>query len=94
MPATVFSCTHGSSMSYNEKATVSVDTEGNVLKCAKGANAGECGFVKGAEICAKCGAVPVEMKMVPVSEQEEKACMRPWARCQKRRKTKKAWVSQ
>lgn len=72
MPAKVFSCTHGSSMSYNEKATVSVDTEGNVLKCAKGAAAGECGFVKGAEICAKCGAVPVEMKMVPASELGEK----------------------
>lgn len=73
MPAKVFSCTHGSSMSYNEKATVSVDTEGNVLKCAKGAAAGECGFVKGAEICAKCGAVPVEMKMVPASDVDAKA---------------------
>lgn len=58
-------------MSYNEKANVSVDSDGNVLKCAKGANAGECGFVKGAAICAKCGATPVEMKMVPVSEMGE-----------------------
>ena len=75
MPPKVFSCTYGSSMSYNEKATVSVDTEGNVLKCAKGAAAGECGFVKGAEICAKCGAVPVEMKMVPASDIDEKGYM-------------------
>jgi hypothetical protein len=62
-------------MSYSEKANVSVDADGNVLKCAKGANAGECGFVKGAAICAKCGAIPVEMKMVPVSEVEEEEMM-------------------
>jgi len=59
-------------MSYDEKATVSIDAEGNVLKCAKGANAADCGFVKGAELCAKCGAMPVEMKMVPASALEEK----------------------
>jgi len=59
-------------MSYDEKATVSIDAEGNVLKCAKGASAADCGFVKGSELCAKCGAMPVEMKMVPASELEEK----------------------
>lgn len=75
MPTKVFSCTYGSPMSYNEKATVSVDTEGNILKCAKGAAAGECGFVKGAAICAKCGATPVEMKMVPAEEVDEKGYM-------------------
>jgi len=58
-------------MSYNEKATVGIDGDGNVLKCAKGAGVGECGFVKGAAICAKCGATPVEMKMVPVSQMDE-----------------------
>jgi len=71
MPATVFPCTFRSSMSYNEKATVGIDGDGNVLKCAKGAGVGECGFVKGAAICAKCGATPVEMKMVPVSQMDE-----------------------
>jgi hypothetical protein len=76
-------------MSYNEKATVSVDTEGNVLKCAKGANALECGFVKGAEICAKCGALPVEMKMVPVSEQEEKGMYGAMVEMPKKKKNKK-----
>ena len=75
MPTKVFSCTYGSPMSYNEKATVSVDTEGNILKCAKGAATGECGFVKGAAICAKCGATPVEMKMVPAEEVDEKGYM-------------------
>lgn len=54
-------------MSYDEKANVSIDAEGAVLKCAKGLAGGECGYAKGAKICAKCGAMPVEMKMVPVS---------------------------
>ena len=67
-----FPCTNGSSMSYDEKSTVSIDGNGNVLKCAKGAAAADCGFTKGAELCAKCGALPVEMKMVPVSEEDEK----------------------
>lgn len=58
-------------MKYDEKATVSIDGDGNVLKCAKGAAAADCGFVKGAELCAKCGAMPVEMKMVPASAEPE-----------------------
>jgi len=58
-------------MSYDEKATVGVDADGNVLKCAKGAAPGECGYVKGAELCAKCGAMAVEMKMVPAMGDEE-----------------------
>lgn len=58
-------------MKYDEKATVSIDGDGNVLKCAKGAAAGDCGYVKGAELCAKCGAMPVEMKMVPASSEED-----------------------
>ncbi len=55
-------------MGYDEKAEVSIDADGNVLKCAKGADAAECGFVPGAKVCAKCGAVPVQMKMVPINE--------------------------
>ena len=56
-------------MKYDEKATVSIDANGAVLKCAKGADANSCGFKAGADICAKCGAMPVEMKMVPVDYQ-------------------------
>lgn len=53
-------------MSYDEKATVNIDSDGNVLKCAKkGLAVSECGFEKGADLCAKCGAMPMEMKMVP-----------------------------
>lgn len=58
-------------MKYDEKATVSIDGDGNVLKCAKGLAGGECGFVKGSELCAKCGAMPVEMKMVPAMDEPE-----------------------
>jgi len=55
-------------MKYDEKATVSIDANGAVLKCAKGADANSCGFKTGADICAKCGAMPVEMKMIPVEK--------------------------
>jgi uncharacterized membrane protein YkoI len=54
-----------------EKVEVSVDADGNVLKCAKGANSGECGYVAGAKVCGKCGAMPIEMKMVPVDIDEK-----------------------
>jgi hypothetical protein len=57
-------------MKYDEKVTLSIDSSGNVLKCAKGAVA-DCGFVSGAELCAKCGAMPVEMKMVPAVAEPE-----------------------
>jgi len=60
-------------MDYDEKTTLSIDGDGNVLKCAKGASASECGFVAGAELCGKCGAVPVEMKMIPVDMADEEA---------------------
>jgi hypothetical protein len=54
-----------------EKVEVSVDADGNVLKCAKGASAAECGFTPGAKVCGKCGAMPIEMKMVPVTEDDD-----------------------
>ena len=55
-------------MAYDDKATVSIDSEGAVLKCAKGADASACGFTPGAKVCGKCGAMPVEMKMVPATD--------------------------
>ena len=54
-----------------EKVEVSIDAEGSVLKCAKSLSAGECGYTPGAKVCGKCGAVPVEMKMVPVDLEEK-----------------------
>jgi hypothetical protein len=55
-------------MNNENKINLSVDSDGNVLKCAKGASAGECGYVPGSKVCAKCGAMPVEVKMVPVDQ--------------------------
>jgi uncharacterized membrane protein YkoI len=54
-----------------EKVEVSVDIEGNVLKCGKGLNVSECGYVAGAKICGKCGAMPIQVKMVPVGLEEK-----------------------
>jgi hypothetical protein len=51
--------------------SLSVSTEGEVLKCAKGADVSACGFTPGARVCGKCGALPVQMKMVPVDNAEE-----------------------
>ncbi len=58
-------------MAYDEKATVSIDSEGAVMKCAKGLAGDACGYVKGAKVCGKCGAMAVEMKMVPAVDMEE-----------------------
>jgi hypothetical protein len=55
-------------MAYDDKATVSIDSEGAVLRCAKGLEASACGFTPGAKVCGKCGAMPVEMKMVPATD--------------------------
>ena len=54
-----------------EQVKVSIDAEGNVLKCAKGLAGGECGYTPGAKVCGKCGAMPIEMKMVPVDADEK-----------------------
>lgn len=60
-------------MDYDKNAVVKLDTDGSVLKCAKGANAEGCGYSMGAKVCAKCGAMPVQMKMADeeVADQEE-----------------------
>jgi uncharacterized membrane protein YkoI len=51
--------------------SLSISTEGEVLKCAKGADVSACGFTPGAKVCGKCGAMPVQMKMVPVDDTED-----------------------
>lgn len=53
-------------MNYDEKAVVKIDGDGAVVKCAKGLGGGECGYKAGATVCGKCGAMAVEVKMVPV----------------------------
>jgi hypothetical protein len=56
-------------MNYDEKAVVKIDGEGDVVKCAKGLTGGECGFKAGAKVCGKCGAMAVQVKMVPVDDE-------------------------
>ena len=55
-------------MAYDDKTTVGIDGEGAVLRCAKGLDASACGYTPGAKVCGKCGAMPVEMKMVPATD--------------------------
>lgn len=53
-------------MNYDEKAIVKIDSDGTVAKCAKGLAGSECGFKAGSKVCGKCGAMAVQVKMVPV----------------------------
>ena len=55
-------------MSYDEKAVVKINSDGTVAKCAKGLAGSECGFKAGAKVCGKCGAMAIQVKMVPVDE--------------------------
>ena len=51
--------------------TLSIDAEGGIITCANCVDLAECGFVKGDKVCGKCGAVPVEMKIMPVALADE-----------------------
>lgn len=57
--------------SYDKNAMVKLDTDGSVLKCAKGADASACGYAPGAKVCAKCGAMPMQMKAADMDEEFE-----------------------
>lgn len=58
-------------MDYDKNAVVKLDTDGSVLKCAKGADSAGCGYTPGAKVCAKCGAMPVQMKMADQEEMDD-----------------------
>lgn len=59
-------------MAQNDQVPeLAVDAEGAMLKCAKGLGTADCGFVPKSAVCGKCGAVPVEMKMLSFSEYQE-----------------------
>ena len=62
-------------MENENKPMLNIDTEGNVLRCAKGASSQDCGYKAGDAVCAKCGATPVEVKMVPISADDEEMFM-------------------
>jgi len=51
--------------------TLSVDAEGGILTCAKGVDLAQCGYVKGDKVCGKCGAVPIEMKVMTLALADE-----------------------
>lgn len=59
------------SMTNDAVPTLNVDAEGGILSCPKTDDLGQCGYVKGDKVCGKCGAVPVEMKVMPVAVAEE-----------------------
>ena len=56
-------------MDYDKNAIVKLDTDGSVLKCAKGADTAACGYTMGAKVCASCGAMPMQMKMADSEEE-------------------------
>jgi len=57
----------------DEKAVVKISAEGDVVACAKGLEASECGYESGSKVCGACGAMAVQQKygMGP-GEDEEK----------------------
>jgi uncharacterized membrane protein YkoI len=55
-------------MELNEKSVVKIDGDGTVVKCAKNLAGGECGYQPDTKVCGKCGAMAVEIKMVPIDE--------------------------
>lgn len=46
----------------NEKAVLRVSPDGDVIKCAKGLAAGDCGWKAGDKVCGACGAMAVTTK--------------------------------
>ena len=58
-------------MDLNEKSVVKIDGDGTVVKCAKSLAGSECGYQPDTKVCGKCGAMAVEIKMVPVDEEED-----------------------
>jgi len=57
-------------MDLNQKSIVKIDGDGTVIKCAKSLPISECGYEADKKVCGKCGAMAVEIKMVPVDEED------------------------
>lgn len=58
-------------MASESGATVKIGDDGQVLQCAKGMQGSECGYKVGDEVCGKCGAMAVEVKMWGEDSMEE-----------------------
>lgn len=54
----------------DEKAVVRIDSDGAVMKCAKGAG-DACGYKAGAKVCGKCGAMAVQAKKADMDEMDD-----------------------
>lgn len=53
-----------------QKAVVTINAEGGVVKCAKGLG-DACGYKAGAKVCGACGAMAVQIKKKPVMVDED-----------------------
>jgi hypothetical protein len=40
---------------------VKLDSDGEVVECAKGLDASECGYTPEAKVCGKCGAMALSL---------------------------------
>ena len=54
-----------------EKAIVKLDSDGEIVQCAKGVDTSECGYAFGAKACGKCGAMAMMAKMDMEMDDEE-----------------------
>ena len=45
-----------------KSSVVKLDSDGEVVECAKGLDASECGYEAGAKVCGKCGAMATSVK--------------------------------
>jgi len=62
-----------------EKAIVKLDSDGDIVGCAKGLELSECGYKPGAKACGKCGAMAVmaKGKMAEMMDEEDEEEMMP-----------------
>lgn len=68
----------------DSKAILKVNSDGDVLKCAKGLNAAKCGWKPGDKVCGACGAMAVMTKGAPMPEDDDEEYPVP-AKNEKRR---------
>jgi hypothetical protein len=75
-----------------EKAILKVSADGDVVSCAKGLDAKECGF-KGGKVCGACGAMAVTSKMDGVMAEEVEDDEEDMSEDMDKKKKKAAMVS-
>ena len=58
-------------MAYDEKAVVKINSDGELMQCAKGLGNSECGYKPGSKVCGKCGAMAASIKEMPMDDDDE-----------------------